>query len=81
MNHLKVIIQSWGNDFAVRIPKKLADSYDLQQGKKVEWVESKDGLCLKLTDDKPTLEELLAKCTDENRHEYIDFGRSGRELL
>lgn len=30
---------------------------------------------------KYTLEELLEKCTPENRHDYIDFGREGRELL
>lgn len=42
---------------------------------------------IKSTDEKKkkrnkyTLEELLEKCTPENRHEEIDFGRVGRELL
>lgn len=30
---------------------------------------------------KYTLEELLSTCTPENKHEYIEFGRVGRELL
>lgn len=30
---------------------------------------------------RPTLEELLSKSKPENRHEEIDFGRVGRELL
>lgn len=29
----------------------------------------------------PTLEELLSNINTENRHEEIDFGRAGRELL
>jgi antitoxin MazE len=30
---------------------------------------------------KPTLEELLAQCKPENRHDEIDFGREGKELI
>ncbi|GAD15359.1 hypothetical protein GBL_3576 [Geobacillus kaustophilus GBlys] len=30
---------------------------------------------------KPTLEELLAKITPENRHAEIDFGTEGNELF
>lgn len=30
---------------------------------------------------KPKLEELLAQCKPENRHEEIDFGQEGEELL
>lgn len=31
--------------------------------------------------DKPKLNDLLAKITPENRHEEIDFGIKGRELI
>ena len=30
---------------------------------------------------KETLEELLKKCKDENKHEEIDFGIVGRESI
>lgn len=30
---------------------------------------------------KPTLEELTSKCTPENAHDEVDYGRKGRELL
>ncbi|MBM7715251.1 hypothetical protein JOC94_002238 [Bacillus thermophilus] len=31
--------------------------------------------------EKPSLEELLSQVTEENKHEKIDFGIVGKELI
>ncbi|WP_419715703.1 hypothetical protein [Bacillus bombysepticus] len=31
--------------------------------------------------DKYSLEDLLSKCKTDNRHEEIDFGKEGKELI
>lgn len=74
-------VQKWGNSLAIRIPSHVADQLSLQQGSEVELTVGEQEITLKPKYTKPTLEELLSQCTPENRHEEIDFGRAGRELI
>lgn len=74
-------IQKWGNSLAVRIPRHVAEQLSLQQGSEVEMTVDKHEITLKPKSTKPTLEELLSQCTPDKRHEEIDFGRIGRELI
>lgn len=75
-------IQQWGNSLALRIPKAFADEAGLKKQSEVE-VSFQDGkiVVFPAPPSQPTLEELLAKVTEENRHAEIDTGPAvGREV-
>lgn len=78
-----VTAQKWGNSLGIRIPKEAADLIGIHQGSEMEL--QVIGNEIKLKPKKPlkkyTLEELLEQITPENRHEEIDLGTEGRELL
>ena len=40
----EVTFQKWGNSIAVRIPKEIADAYDISSGKHGKLFKEKDGL-------------------------------------
>ncbi|WP_040912575.1 AbrB/MazE/SpoVT family DNA-binding domain-containing protein [Lentibacillus jeotgali] len=74
-------VQKWGGSLGVRIPKSVADQFSLENGSKVEVKADRKGIFVKPVDEVPTLEELLAGITDENRHEEIDWGKpEGKEV-
>lgn len=76
-------VQKWGNSLAVRIPKEIADHKAFTQGKAVEITETEDGVKIVLKKRKVeyTLEELLSQCKPESRHEEINLGIVGEELI
>ncbi len=80
-----VIAQKWGNSLGIRIPKEAADRIGIDQGSEMELsVIGSEGVITlkpKRTRKKYTLEELISQITPENRHEEIDFGTEGRELI
>lgn len=67
-------VQKWGNSIGVRIPRKIAKQFDVVNGSKLEVIATDQGIILKPVDNDPTLEELLAKVTPENKHDEINFG-------
>lgn len=78
---MKIQIQKWGNSLALRIPKSFAVETKIEQGTTVDVSLEGDGIVLRPTREELTLEDLLAKVTDENRHGEIDFGKpKGREV-
>lgn len=77
-------VQKWGNSLAVRIPSNVADRVSIQQGTEIELNVIDDQeimLVPKKAKKQYTLEELLKQCKPENRHEEIDFGIEGEELI
>lgn len=74
-------IQKWGNSLAVRIPAHFAEQLNIQQGSKVEMTVTDQEIMITPKRVKPTLDELLAQCLPENRHDEIEFGTLGKELL
>lgn len=77
-------VQKWGNSLAVRIPREVAERIFIQQGSEMELCvvdDEKITLVPKHRPKKYTLEELLAKITPENRHQEIDFGVDGHEMI
>lgn len=80
-----VTAQKWGNSLGVRIPKEVADKIGIGQGSEMELNvigrENTITLKPKKTRKKYTLEELVSQITPENRHEEINFGMEGRELI
>jgi antitoxin MazE len=68
-------IQRWGNSLALRIPKAIAQEVRLEEASVVE-LSLQDGKLIVVPVVKPrwTLEELLSKVSDENRHDELSTG-------
>lgn len=80
---MKARVQKWGNSLALRIPRGLAVEAGLSTESPVELtlVEGKLVIEPVIEIEVPTLEELLAQVTPENRHEEIDWGPAvGKEV-
>lgn len=73
----------WGNSLAVRIPKPVADDAHLQLGDPLEIAVAGDGVVhLHRTGEIPTLAQLVAQITPENRYEEVSLGPEiGREAV
>jgi len=80
-----VIAQKWGNSLGIRIPKEAAEKIGISQGSEIELLFSRDDKTIilkpKKLQKKYTLDELISQITPENRHNEIDFGLEGRELI
>jgi len=78
----KAQVAKWGNSLAVRIPKAVAEEAHLQEGDSI-MIEALDGhVELRPAERIPTLEELVAQITKENRHPETDWGPDrGKEIV
>jgi antitoxin MazE len=78
----KAQIVKWGNSLAVRIPKAIAEEARLEEGDPIV-IEALDGRVeLRPAERIPTLEELVAQITPENRHKEIKWGPAvGKEIV
>ena len=67
-------IVKWGNSLAVRIPKPVAEAVGVQEGDPIV-IEADEGhIKVRRKQQVPTLKELVAKITSENRYEEIPSG-------
>lgn len=75
-------ITKWGNSLAIRIPKPLAERAGMSEGDPIE-LEARHGeITLQLREKVPTLKELVARITPENRHgETLASPEVGREFV
>ncbi|HEY3930357.1 MAG TPA: AbrB/MazE/SpoVT family DNA-binding domain-containing protein [Candidatus Koribacter sp.] len=73
----------WGNSLAVRIPKVVAEQAKLSEGDALELEVSQDGTVqLQRVGKVPSLAQLVAQITPENRYEETDWGADiGREKV
>lgn len=70
----KAQVVKWGNSLAVRIPKTIAEQARIKQGDAIV-IEAVDGRVeLRPAERIPTLEELVAQITPENRYGELDWG-------
>ena len=76
-------VLKWGNSLAVRIPKPVAESAHLQVGDPLEIAIGADGVVqMHRTGVIPTLAQLVAQITPENRYSEISTGpETGREAV
>jgi antitoxin MazE len=76
-------VLKWGNSLAVRIPKHIADDAHLQLGDALEIAVAADGvLQIQRLAEVPTLAELVAQITPENRYAEVSPGSEvGREAV
>ena len=73
----------WGNSLAVRIPKAVAEDARLHQGDPVEIAVAADGVVqMHRVGKVPTLAQLVAQITPENRYAEVSVGPEiGREAV
>lgn len=80
---METLITRWGNSLGLRIPKGIANDAGLKAGDTVSIVASGEGVVIKKTRRRPqySLEDLVSRITDENRHDATDWGEpKGREI-
>jgi antitoxin MazE len=74
-------VQKWGNSLAVRIPKVVTGSVQIEEGTEITISVENEIIKIVPTRKKPTLEELMAQITPENQHSEMDWGQSeGNEV-
>jgi len=75
-------VAKWGNAPAIRIPKSLMQKADLHEGDAVDLeVEGPGVIVVRAARIRPTLEDLVAGITPQNRHGETDWGRAkGNEV-
>lgn len=79
---MSTTVQKWGNSLGIRIPAQIAERIAVGQGSEVDLIVGDDHTLIVVPKKKkPTLDELLAQCKPENRHNEIDFGIDGKELF
>jgi antitoxin MazE len=73
----------WGNSLAVRIPKPIADQAKLRAGDALEIEISPEGAVqVRRAGKVPTLTQLIAQITPENRYQEVSIGREvGKESV
>jgi antitoxin MazE len=76
-------VLKWGNSLAVRIPKPIADDAQLQLGDPLEIAVAANGVVqIHRVGEVPTLAQLVAQITPENRYAEISPGPEiGREAV
>jgi antitoxin MazE len=81
---LMTVIQvvKWGNSLAVRIPKPVAEQAGLREGDPLVIEAALGQIEMRRTERIPTLQELVARITPENRYDEIPSGAErGKETV
>lgn len=75
-------IVKWGNSLAVRIPKPVAEQAGLNEGDRI-LIEAANGqIEVRPAEQLPTLQELVAQITPQNRYKETSTGRArGKEAV
>jgi antitoxin MazE len=77
----KARVVQWGNSLAVRIPKALAERAHIKEGDLI-FIEALNDVKLRPAEKVPTLEELVAKISPQDRHEETKWGAAvGNEIV
>ena len=75
-------VVKWGNSLAVRIPKVIAQQARLEEGDALVIEVAGEQVSLRRIPDVPTLQELVAQITPDNRYEEVSSGTEiGRERV
>jgi antitoxin MazE len=76
-------VLKWGNSLAVRIPKPVAEDAHFEVGDSIEIAVGADGIVqLHRVDAMPTLAQMVAQITAENRYAEVSAGAEiGREIV
>ncbi len=80
---MKAQMVKWGNSLAIRIPKPVAEQARLKEGDSLEIEAAAEGrLELRRARKVPTLAQLVAQITPENRYSEVPTGEEvGKEIV
>ncbi len=73
---MEAMVQKWGNSLAVRLPRQVAAEARFQQGDRIR-LEVDDKGTVQIKRAFPTLDELVAQITPENRYSENEVGIGG----
>ena len=73
---MEALVLKWGNSLAVRLPKQLAAEARFQQGDRIRLEVGPAGT-VQIKHAFPTLDELVAQITPENRYSEAEVGFGG----
>lgn len=76
---MAVSIAKWGNSAALRLPKNVLEALSLNIGDQVTIVQK--GNTVVIEPCKPSLDDLLAQITPQNRHAEVLPDSAGNELI
>ncbi len=71
---MRARIARWGNSLALRLPKTLIAELGFSEDSVVEFTVVDGQLLVRSAAQVPTLEQLVAGITPENRHQEMDWG-------
>jgi antitoxin MazE len=75
-------VLKWGNSLAVRIPKPVAEDVQFQAGDALEIVVIEGIVQLHRVSKLPTLAQMVAQITPENRYAEVSLGAEiGKEII
>lgn len=75
-------VVKWGNSLAVRLPKVVAAEARLKEGDAIVIEASEGRIELRRAEKVPTLRQLVAQITPENRYEETEWGPDrGKEIV
>jgi len=75
-------IVKWGNSLAVRIPKPVAERAGVREGDPIVIEAGRGQIKLRRKQRPPTLAELVAQMTADNRYDEVaDGGERGKEAV
>jgi antitoxin MazE len=80
---MKTQLVKWGNSLAVRIPKPVVEEARLKEGDTLEIASAAEGQVeLRRPTRIPTLAQLVARITPENRYSQVSVGAEvGKEVV
>lgn len=76
---MRARIETWGNDLAVRIPSSLVAAMGLHDGSEVELEVASGEVRVRVDREPLSLEALVSRITDANRHGEWPTSRYGSE--
>jgi Growth regulator len=71
---MQAVVQKWGNSLGIRIPSAYAQDFNLRNGSTVEILQDQGKIVI--CPKKQSLDDLVSRITDANRHEETDTGFS-----
>ncbi len=81
---MRILVFKWGNGLAIRIPRAVAESLRVQEGRPVDLVIEGDAVIMRSCQPRYTIEELVAEMRPGDEPEVFDDVNSplvGRETL
>lgn len=83
---MEIALRKWGNSIGFRIPRKVAESFGIDEHSTVELTESEDALIITKKKRTATLDELLDSIPNDFQYpddvlDFVESGPLGQEMI